>query len=216
MKSKPVSFGNAVAPWRFVAFLALALVAGGVLIPSIGWRQGAMAGFDIGALAFIVLCAPMFRHEPDQMRQMAQSNGGNRALLLALTAVVSGVVMVAVASVLMQSGARKPLTIALVIGTLALSWLFSNLVYALHYAHIFYESGKGERDCGGVEIPGAPEPDYWDFLYFSTCLGMTFQTSDVEITSHGMRRTAMFHSLAAFVFNIGVIAFSINVLGGGQ
>jgi len=44
---------------------------------------------------------------------------------------------------------------------------------------------------------------------------MTFQTSDVEITSRSIRRTVTFHCLAAFVFNIGVLAFTINLLGGG-
>jgi uncharacterized membrane protein len=44
---------------------------------------------------------------------------------------------------------------------------------------------------------------------------MTFQTSDVEMTSRKMRRVATGQCLAAFVFNIGVLAFTINVLGGG-
>ena len=43
---------------------------------------------------------------------------------------------------------------------------------------------------------------------------MTFQTSDVDITSGKFRRIVTFHTLGAFVFNIGVIAFSINILGG--
>ncbi len=42
---------------------------------------------------------------------------------------------------------------------------------------------------------------------------MTFQTSDTDICNSGIRKTATFHSLAAFVFNIGVLAFTINVLG---
>ena len=42
---------------------------------------------------------------------------------------------------------------------------------------------------------------------------MTFQTSDVQITSPRIRRLALVHSLAAFAFNIGVIAFTINALG---
>lgn len=42
---------------------------------------------------------------------------------------------------------------------------------------------------------------------------MTFQTSDTEITSKKVRRIATLHSFAAFVFNIGVIAFTINALG---
>ena len=44
---------------------------------------------------------------------------------------------------------------------------------------------------------------------------MTFQTSDVEITSRRLRRVSIGQCLAAFVFNLGVLAFSINVLGGG-
>ncbi len=44
---------------------------------------------------------------------------------------------------------------------------------------------------------------------------MTFQTSDVDIQSRICRRAVMFHCLGAFVFNIGIIAFSINILGGG-
>jgi len=43
---------------------------------------------------------------------------------------------------------------------------------------------------------------------------MTFQTSDVAITRSRIRIVALMHSFAAFVFNIGVIAFTINVLGG--
>ena len=64
-------------------------------------------------------------------------------------------------------------------------------------------------------MPGTDEPDYWDFVYFAFTLGMTFQTSDVSITDRRIRRVVLGHSLAAFVFNLGVLAFTINVLGGG-
>ena len=42
---------------------------------------------------------------------------------------------------------------------------------------------------------------------------MTFQTSDVSVTATAMRQPVIMQSLAAFIFNIGVLAFSINVLG---
>ena len=71
------------------------------------------------------------------------------------------------------------------------------------------------KDSGGLDFPECKEPDYWDFVYFSFTLGMTFQTSDVDMTSRKMRRVTIGHCLAAFVFNIGVLAFTINVLGGG-
>jgi uncharacterized membrane protein len=44
---------------------------------------------------------------------------------------------------------------------------------------------------------------------------MTFQTSDVTISDERIRRVVTVHCLAAFVFNIGVLAFTINVLGSG-
>ena len=94
-----------------------------------------------------------------------------------------------------------------------LAWLFSNVVYALHYAHLFYMPGDEGKDCGGLAVPKTDEPDYWDMLYFAFTIGMTFQTSDVEIESRDIRRVAMLHGLIAFVFNLGVLAFTINVLG---
>ena len=42
---------------------------------------------------------------------------------------------------------------------------------------------------------------------------MAFATSDVQISGRHMRRVVTIHCLAAFAFNIGVLAFTINVLG---
>ncbi len=41
---------------------------------------------------------------------------------------------------------------------------------------------------------------------------MAFATSDVAITETHIRKTVTFHCLAAFAFNIGVLAFTINLL----
>ena len=105
----------------------------------------------------------------------------------------------------------EPLTKALVITTLILAWLFSNTIYAIHYAHLAYIQPDA-GDCG-LEFPGTKQPSYWDFVYFAYTLGMTFQTSDVTITDERIRRVVTVHCFAAFVFNIGVLAFTINVLG---
>lgn len=204
-----------LAPPRFLLFLALFALGGGAGIAALGWREGTMAGFDLAALGFILACLPLFDDDAVEMRRAARRNDANRVMLLGITALVMVVILVAVAAELQQQGAPDPLDIALIIVTLALSWGFSNLVYALHYAHLFYSEGAGAGDHGGLKIPGVDEPDYWDFLYFSATLGMTFQTSDVDIESRRIRRTSIFHCLAAFAFNIGVLAFTINVLGGG-
>ena len=125
------------------------------------------------------------------------------------------VILVTVGMELSQSETLSGGGIALIVVTLALAWLFSNAIYALHYAHMYYrEDAEGGGDCGGIDVPGTKQPDYSDFLYFAFTLGMTFQTSDVDMTSGAYRRVATFHCFAAFVFNIGVLAFTINVLGG--
>lgn len=207
------SIGNLVAPPRFILFVIVSAAAIYCAIPILGLRFGVMAGFDAGALIFFLSCLPLLGHKSDRMRISACRNDANRLVLLLLTAAVSLVILAAVATEMMQKATEDPWMLALLIGTLATAWIFSNLIYALHYAHLFYREGEA-GDAGGIEFPKTPEPDYWDFIYFAFCLGMTFQTSDVTITDGRIRRVVTLHCLEAFVFNLGVIAFSINVLGG--
>lgn len=206
--------GNRIAPPRFLLFGALIALGMPVAIRQLGWSEGAMAGFDVAALAFIVAVAPLLNDRTEQMRAAARRNDANRVLLLVITGLVMAVVLAAVAAELGQKGRPEKLVVGLIVATLAIAWTYSNLVYALHYAHLFYSPERG-GDAQGLTFPGTDAPDYWDFIYFSTCLGMTFQTSDVEIGDGRMRRVVTFHCLAAFVFNLGVIAFTINVLGDG-
>ncbi|HEX7742779.1 MAG TPA: DUF1345 domain-containing protein [Sphingobium sp.] len=203
-----------IFPWRYGMFLALLALAAPLawLMP---WHEAAMAGFDIAALAFLLTAIPLVDASPDQMRRHAQVNDANRRLMLLLTGIVSLVVLVAVGVAVSQHGGPQPGVIALLLATLALAWIFSNLVYALHYAHLFYLPDTAGKDRSGLDFPGTKEPDYSDFLYFAFTLGMTFQTSDVTVTDSAMRRTVTAHCMAAFVFNLGILAFTINVLGGG-
>lgn len=206
--------GKRVAPPRFALF-ALVLAAGlAIAVPTLGWGRGVLAGFDVAASVFLLSLVGLFRHgEAERMRRTARDNDANRSALLAITAATMAVILVAVAGELQGRSAIG--ATGLVIATLVLAWLFSNMVYALHYAHLFYLPGDGGSgsDAGGLEFPDCPQPDYWDFVYFSYTLGMTFQTSDVSITARALRRVAIGHCLAAFVFNLGVVAFTINVLG---
>ncbi len=93
-----------------------------------------------------------------------------------------------------------------------LSWLFANTVFAMHYTHLFYSQAQGQ-DLGGLQVPNTPKPGYWDMFYFSFTLGMTFQTSDVTVTGRHMRKVVLFQCIAAFMFNMGILAFTINALG---
>lgn len=204
--------GNRIAPPRFLIFAAVLAAASAVAIPTLGAHFGIMAAFDAAAVVFLLACLPLLRDESRRMRAAARHNDANRVALLVITITISLAVFAAIASVLVPPGAPESGRLVLVIATLASCWLFGNTVYALHYAHLFYTANGGE-DAGGLDFPQTPEPDYSDFAYFAYCLGMTFQTSDVTITTRPMRRAVTFHCLTAFVFNLGIIAFTINALG---
>ena len=208
-----LNLGQKIAPPRFIAFAVLFVIGLFVAIPELGWGRGTMAAFDVAALVFLLLISSLLRKgEAAQMRKAAAANDANRVGLLVLTGVTMLVILTSVAKEM--QGKSDTAAVVLVIVTLVLAWLFSNTIYALHYAHLFYSDCDDDgEDAGGLEFPKCAEPDYWDFLYFSFTLGMTFQTSDVEISSRTMRRVVLGQCLAAFVFNIGVLAFTINVLG---
>lgn len=208
------SIGNVVAPARFIAFAVLLVLVGSASIWLVGWRLGFMIGFDVASATFLLSCYGLLDDAPSDMRANAKRNDANRAALLGLTFVMGLLILTIVASELMEKGSAGAGTIALIVLTLVLSWIFMNTVYTIHYAHLYYTNSEEETDVGGLAFPDTPEPQYWDFIYFSFCLGMTFQTSDVEVTSTDMRRVVTLHCLAAFIFNIGILAFSINSLSG--
>lgn len=205
--------GHRLAPPRFIAFVAIFNAGLLVAVPPEGYGRGAMIAFDIAATIFLCSLVPLFRNaSAESMRAAAQRNDANRAFLLLLTVVTSIVILVAVVTEKLEKA--TPWTIGLVLISLVLAWTFSNMIYALHYAHLYYLPAEDGEDSGGIDFPDCDDPDYWDFVYFSFTLGMTFQTSDVEIKHRRIRRVVTGHCLAAFVFNLGVLAFTINSIGG--
>ena len=208
------AFGNIMSAPRFLAFLIVLVAASAAatqVMDSV-WLSY-MAGFDIAAVMFLAACIPLLStREAAVIRKRAITNDANKTLLLIIAGVIIAVLFASIAS---ETVGQKPepLTKSMVIATLVLAWLFTNTLYAIHYAHLAYI--KPDVGNSGLEFPGTKQPSYWDFVYFAYTLGMTFQTSDVTITDEGIRRVVTVHCFAAFVFNIGVLAFTINVLGSG-
>jgi len=211
--------GNRLAPARFLGFIVL--LAGGFVAlrqyAGLGdWRDCLAMAFDFAAAWFLLSLIPLLWDSgAEAMRQHARANDANRLLILVITSLLTAVVLAAIGGELEAARSGDGPAFAKLVATLLLVWLFANSVYALHYAHAWYtRDEKAGADCGGLDFAGTGAPDYLDFFYFAFTLGMTFQTSDVTISSPAIRRIALLHSFAAFVFNIGVIAFSINALGG--
>jgi uncharacterized membrane protein len=105
----------------------------------------------------------------------------------------------------------------LALGAVALSWLIVHTVFGLRYAHAYYgdsDEPSAQGTAGGLEFPHERTPDYFDFAYFSFVVGMTCQTSDVQIVSRRMRRLTLVHSILSFGFNTVILALLINTISG--
>jgi uncharacterized membrane protein len=107
----------------------------------------------------------------------------------------------------------KLLFIGLAAATILISWLVTQVVFTLHYAHEFYAPhGIPDKNApGALTFPGDAHPDYWDFFYFATSFGAASQTSDVTINSKSFRRLATLHAIVSFFFNTMVLALTINL-----
>lgn len=197
----------------FAVFLLVMATTTAMMVTRMEGAHAFLLGFAVAAAGFLAANAPLLRHGADRMRRESRRNDASPTVLIAVTVAVMAAVLVVVGTVMRASADTTGIALSVV--SLALSWLLVNTVYALRYAHLHYgDADADSRDDEGLTFQGTPEPDYWDFLYLAFSIGMTFQTVDVQVTSRQMRRTILGHAMAAFVFNIGVVAFTVNVLSG--
>jgi uncharacterized membrane protein len=206
---------------RVVAGLVVAIAAYPLLPRSLGQATRAVLAWDLGSLVLLVLVAVLFFREGGDAAMAANAKQQEEGEWTAFWVVLAGVAFSFVAltqelgRVKDADAAVRGLHIGLVAATLLLSWLVTQVVFALRYAHEYYSiTGVRALVDGGLEFPGSEPPDYWDFLYFSIVLGMTFQVSDVQITSRKLRRLATVHGFIGFLFNTVIIALTVNIASG--
>lgn len=115
-----------------------------------------------------------------------------------------------------ESPRNKILHTLISLSPVFLSWLLLHTMFTIRYAHLYHDHGKLRTgsNVGGINFPSDEDPDYLDFAYFSFVIGMTFQVSDVTISSKAIRRFALMHSLISFIFNTIIVALTINTLAG--
>lgn len=177
-----------------------------------------LVGWNVGVFLYLLLAAHMmFRSPHEEMRRRAQLEDEGRIIILTLViaaAIMSlGAIVAELSVVRDMHGALRYGHIALTVLTIVSSWAFTQVMFALHYAHDYYASEQ-RGNPGGLLFPGGHAPDYGDFLYFSCVIGTSGQTADVNIDGRVMRRTALVHCVLAFFFNTTLLALSINIASG--
>lgn len=177
-----------------------------------------LLGWNLGAILYLVLAARMmFWSSHERMRKRALQQDDGRLLILALVvsaALMSiGAIVAELAVVKDMRGTLRYAHAGLAALTIVTSWAFTQLMFALHYAHDYYMAQARGAD-GGLDFPGGHAPDYGDFFYFACVIGTSGQTADVSFTCRQMRHTGTVHCVLAFFFNTTLVALTINIASG--
>jgi uncharacterized membrane protein len=177
-----------------------------------------MIGWNVGACLFLLLAGQlMFWSTHERMRNRALEHDEGRFIILGLVVFVAitslGAIVVELAVARDMHGSQRYAHIGLAALTVLSSWAFTQVMFALHYAHDYY-AAEVQGKPGGLIFPGAHAPDYADFLYFACIIGTSGQTADVNISSRVMRRTGLVHCVLAFFFNTTLLALTINIASG--
>lgn len=179
-----------------------------------------MIGWDTFSICMIVMSwITFFITKSKQIREQSKVQDSSRSIIFIIVLISTLASFLAVLLLIISkkdgnNGAAWKLPIA--IAGMLFSWFLIHTIFTLRYAHIYYgdHETKPDTHAGGLEFPGDSKPEYLDFAYFSFVLGMTFQVSDVDITSKRFRNLAMLHGLLSFGFNTIMIALTINLIAG--
>lgn len=175
-------------------------------------------GWNVGAISYLVLAGRMMfwsTHERMRTRALEQDEGEFVILALVVCAAIAslGAIVAQLAVAKDLQGTLRYQHIGLAVLTILSSWAFTQVMFALHYAHEYY-AAEMRGFPGGLDFPGGHRPDYGDFLYFACVIGTSGQTADVGFTSRRMRRTGLVHCVLAFFFNTTLLALTINIASG--
>ena len=196
-------------------FLAILLGLVVVMLLPVEWRLAtrSLVAWDIALGLYLGLAFRVMTNcDVSRIRRRAAHEDEGRITILVL---VVASAMASLLAILAELGGanREPAHLALAAVTILLSWAFTHTIFAVHYAHEYYDE-KAHNGSGGLNFPGDEPPDYWDFVYFSFVVGMTSQVSDVAVTSRALRRLVAAHGVVSFIFNATLLALTVNIAAG--
>lgn len=206
---------------RYMPFLLAMLAFAVALAASFRVDWGFAIILAANAFFVVYLSLSLFKVEKLTRSYIKHHAAASDAPVLLIFLITLAAVAAAMASLFMVINAKDApgaWRLGLALSAVPLGWFTIHLMAAIHYAHLFWQPEPGEgKPRKGLEFPGTPEPAGWDFVYFALVIGMTAQTSDVQITGVHMRRFNLIHAAASFFFNTVLVAAAVNLavsLGG--
>lgn len=176
------------------------------------WRTRSLIGWDIGVL--LLLAIDWRRIAGADARTTARRAASEDVGRLLVWLILLGVAFFSMYSAIFvlkdaqtyTSTARLFWSGLALLGVL-LAWALTHTAFALRYAHLHY----GSMHLGGFDFPGNKPPTELDFAYLAFTVGMTFATSDVNVTSTNARRAVLAHALVSFLYSVTILAIAIQL-----
>jgi uncharacterized membrane protein len=174
--------------------------------------------FFVGYL--ISTAIQMFRATPEELRRRATYDDEGIPLIFVITAGAIGLSLASIFALIRGGEYHGTIQMVCTIASVPLGRFTLHTLLAFRYAHIFYapaardgdsEEEQPEEDAGGLDFPSTDEPGAWEFLYFSFVVGMTAQTSDVDVMTTQLRRLTVLHSIVSFFYNTVIVALTVNI-----
>ncbi|WP_406084559.1 DUF1345 domain-containing protein [Micromonospora zamorensis] len=212
---RPADVRFPAAAKQLAGVAVVGVIAGGVFTLMLPVPLAALAGWDVGALSWLVLVwHKIWPMDAERTAELAVHEDPNRAirdalLLVACLASLLAVGLVVASAQSAPPGMARELHSGLGVLSVVLSWFVVHTVFAARYARIYYTGPDG-----GVNFNQHDPPRYSDFAYVAFTIGATFQVSDTNLTSNEMRRTVLRHSMVSYLFGAFIIAVTVNLLAG--
>ena len=192
-----------------VGMLGGIVVAGIALAVGASWSVAALGATDVAALVFVAwVWISIAGVDAAETARLARAEDASRAAAEAVLLGAGTASLLAVGFTLAQASHThapgRGLLTALALASVALAWSAVHTVFALRYARLYYTPPHG-----GVDFKGE-RPDYLDFAYLALTIGMTFQVSDTDLTRKRVRRQALRHALASYVFGTVIVAITVS------
>ncbi|MFJ4209334.1 DUF1345 domain-containing protein [Paenarthrobacter sp. NPDC089675] len=205
---------------RFGVMVVAGVIAAAVTGSTGNWVDAPAVAWAVVAFIYVSwIWLAIARMGPDQTKVHATSEDPSRGVTDLLILIANLGSLAAVAAVIVNSHADDTAarlnSAALALGCVALSWMLVQTLFTLRYAELYYSPDPDAGGAaGGISFNQKRPPQYTDFAYLATSLGMTYQVSDTNLENHRIRAEALKHSLLSYLFGTVVLAATINLVIG--
>jgi uncharacterized membrane protein len=214
----PLWFHRLPSVYKLImSFVVATVISVGLLPIRMESMTRIMIGWDCFSVCMMIISGVIFLSmRPRQIRLLAKREDAGRIVVFIIVLIAT---IGSLLGIMLLLGNKNWLlgkgveTFVYITGVIC-SWFLLHTMFTYRYALLYYGDHPLDPDSHtvGLQIPNELWPDYLDFAYFAFVIGMTFQVSDIEISSRTIRRVALLHGILSFLFNTVIVALTVNVI----